>query len=291
MSDHSTIEWESDTTRLIRYTTHKRGANFPLNYRRSAGYREEIGRKISRIILHQSAGNRRSGISAVDRMANWITRTPKFAKRNGKMRRVGGGRGFPAIPYTFIVPTIPDIVDGKSVVYRCWDDSWVTWHTRRANRIGVGVCFAGSFRTRHSKKFSDGDPVNQQLAAGEDLIMNYLLPRYGLTTDDLCGHFDFGKSNCPGDVLEAWVRHKRGERVDWFVDPNDPVPQLDMRPMRTRDQQILALTELGYGADEDLNDPDEWRFALESFQLDEGIVADSIWGPQSEKAMRIALAA
>lgn len=290
MADHSTTEWESDTTRLVRYTTHRRGTNFPLNSQRSAGYRREPGRKISRVILHQSAGNRRDGQDAVDRMANWIIRTPKFATKRGKRRRVGGGRGFPGLPYTFLVPTIPDIIDGKSVIYRCWDDSWITWHTRRANKIGVGVCFAGSFRTRHSKKFSGDDPVNQQLAAGKDLVLNYLLPRYGLTTDDLCGHFDYGKLTCPGDHIEAWIRRERGERVDWYVDPNDPEPQLDMRPLRTRAQQIAALIEMGYGDGEDLNDPDEWRFALESFQLDEGIVADSIWGPQSERAMRIALA-
>ena len=153
MSDH-TIEWEGATTRLVQYTTHKKGVNFPQNWRRSAGYRRELGRKIHRVIVHHSAGNPRDGRDAVDRMASWITRAPKYAERNGKKRRVGGGRGFPAIPYTFMVPFRPAIEDGKSVVYRLWDDTWHTWHTRRANRDGVGICFAGSFQTRHSKKFS-----------------------------------------------------------------------------------------------------------------------------------------
>ena len=290
MADHSTIEWESDTTRLVRYTTHERGVNFPLNYKRSAGYREEAGRRINRVILHQSAGNRRDGISAVDRMANWIVRAPKFAKRSGKMRRVGGGRGFPGIPYTFMVPHRPDIVGGKSVVYRLWDDTWHTWHTRRANRDGVGVCFAGSFRTRHNKRFADNDPTSQAMAAGEDLVMNYLLPRYGLKPDDICGHFDFGKGNCPGDALEAWIRHKRGERVDWFepLEADDQRP-IDRRPLRTREQQNAALAEMGYG-DWDLDDIDERKLALESFQWDEGLVDDGLWGPNTERAMRIALA-
>lgn len=288
MANHSTIEWESDTTRLIQYTGHAKGPNFPLNYRRSAGYRREIGRKVQRIIVHQSAGARREGQEAVDRMAAWITRSPKFAERKGKQRRVGGGRGFPAIPYTFMVPHRPLIQDGKSVVYRLWDDSWVTWHTRRANAIGVGVCFAGSFRTRHDKKFSDDDPTTYALAAGEDLILNYLLPRYNLKPDDLCGHFDYGKVCCPGDALEHWVRKQRGERVSWFND-QDSV-ELDTRPLRTRQQQNEALAELGY-SDYDLNDVDERRDALTAFQEDEAITADGWWGPQSEHAMRLALIA
>ncbi len=289
MADNITTEWESETTRLVRYTTHERGLNFPLNYRRSAGYRRDPGRKISRVICHQSAGGRRDGISAVNHMANWIIRAPKFAEKNGKRRRVGGGRGFPGIPYSFMIPHRPDIVDGKSIVYRLWDDEWRTWHTRRANRDGVGVCFSGSFATRHSKKFSDNHPTSQAMAAGEDLILNYLLPRYGLTADDLTGHFDFGKSACPGDHIEAWIRRQRGERVDWYVDPNDPVPALDPRPLRTRDQQNSALSELGY--EFDLAVCEDRKYAIQAFQEDSGITDDGFWGPQTEQSMRIALAA
>lgn len=283
------IEWEGATTRLVQYTTHKKGVNFPMNWRRSAGYRRELGRKINRVILHQSAGNPRDGRDAVDRMASWITRAPKYAEKNGKRRRVGGGRGFPAIPYTFMVPFRPVIEDGKSVVYRLWDDTWHTWHTRRANRDGVGVCFAGSFQTRHSKKFSDAHPTSQALAAGEELILDYLLPRYGLTTDDLCGHFDFGKPMCPGDAIEAWVRRERGETVTWFEDEEDHGP--DDRPLVAREQQIAALQSLGYGIDSDLRDRDDWRFAVESFQEDAGLVADGLWGPNTERGLRFALAA
>lgn len=287
MADHSVIEWEGAHTRLIQYFGHKRGVNFPQNWRRSAGYRRELGRKVNRVIVHQSAGNRRDGQSAVDRMAAWIIRAPKYAERRGKKRRVGGGRGFPAIPYTFMVPHRPAIQDGKSVVYRLWDDTWHTWHTRRANRDGVGVCFAGSFQTRHSKKFSDSHPTTQALAAGEELLLDYLLPRYGLTTDDLCGHFDFGKPTCPGDALEAWVRRQRGEAVTWFEE--DGADDLDDRALVTRDQQIAALQSLGYGLDLELEDPDDWRFAVESFQLDTGLVADGLWGPRTERGLRGAL--
>lgn len=286
MTDHL-IEWESTTTRLVQYTTHTKGVNFPQNWRRSAGYRSELGRKVQRVILHQSAGNPRDGRDAVDRMASWITRAPKYAEKNGKRRRVGGGRGFPAIPYTFLVPFRPEIVDGKSVVYRLWDDSWHTWHTRRANRDGVGICFAGSFETRHSKKFSNSHPTSQALAAGEELILDYLLPRYGLTTDDLCGHFDFGKPTCPGDALEAWVRRKRGETVTWF--DGDEAPELDDRPLVAREQQIAALQSLGYGVGLLLDDRDDWRFTVESFQEDAGLVADGLWGPNTERGLRLAL--
>ena len=281
-----TIEWEGESTRLVHYSGHVKGPNFPLNWRKSAGYRRELGRKVNRVIVHQSAGASRDGISAVDRMASWIVRAPRHDDRG---RRVGGGRGFPAIPYTFLVPFRPTVEDGKSVVYRLWDDTWHTWHTRRANRDGVGVCFAGSFNSRHAKKFGNGHPTSQAMKAGQELIVDYLLPRYGLTADDVCGHFDFGKPTCPGDALEAWVRRQRGEAVSWFDGADDS--GLDDRPLVNRAQQIDALQALGYGVGLDLNDRDDWRFTVESFQSDAGLVADGIWGPNTERGIRIALAA
>lgn len=285
MADHGVTEWESETTRLVRYTSHKKGPNFPFNWRKSGRYYERQGRQIEKVIVHQSAGPRRDGVEAVDRMAEWITRAPKY---NGK-RWIGGGRGFPGVPYTFLVPHRPEVRDNKLVIYRLWGDEWVTWHTRRHNRTGVGVCFAGSFRTRHAPGFSDANPTAPALEAGRSLILDYLLPRYGLTTDDLSGHFELGKSTCPGDCLEALVRRLRGETVTWW-DAREDEPVLDRRPLRTFAQRCAAFASLGYADERDLSDPDGWRMALESFQGEYGLVVDGLYGPMTEKALRIELA-
>lgn len=294
-----TIEWESDTTRLVRLTGLPRSPLWPKGHGTSSGYYKINQRRIRRIYLHQSAGSSRDGIEAPTRIAEWIIKAPRYKVdeagnlilRNGRKIWIGGGRGFPAEPYSFVIPTRPTVEDGRSVVYRCWDDEWVTWHTRRGNRTGVGVCFAGKFATRHAPQFSDQHPTTSAMAAGADLILNYLIPRYNLTLDDLSGHFEMGKPTCPGDALEAWVRERRGEGVDWFHGDEDVTePELDNRDLYTQKQRIRALRDLGFDAWWDLNEPEGYRLAIEAVQLAGGATVDGIYGPQSERVLRQLLA-
>jgi hypothetical protein len=280
------IEWESPTTRLVQVYGLKRNTQFPYNTGRSSRYYEVQGRKVSKLFVHQTAGSSRDGLDAAEALANWITRSPRYGDRNGKRVRVGGGRGFPGAPYTFLVPHRPDTEDGKAVVYRLWSDEWVTWHTRRFNRTGVGVAFAGSFHTRHHASFSDRNPTPMAAAAGWDLIENYLMPRYGLEPDDIMGHFDAGKPTCPGDFLEAKIRRMRGEEVEW----DRKHPKGDDRPLLTAAHKRQALVELGFDEFWDLGSREGMRAAVEAAQTIGGVVVDGIWGPQTEGAVRRQLA-
>ena len=288
------VEWESFSTRLVRITGLPRGPNFPKGHRTSARYYQMRQRGVEKIFVHQSAGGYRDGIDAPRRIAEWIIRPPRYKTdaegtvvlRNGRKIWIGGGRGFPGIPYTFVVPTRPAVEDGKLVVYRCWDDEWVTWHTRRFNRIGVGVCFIGNFQTRHSSRSPDQHPTAPAVAAGFDLIENYLLPRYGLDPDDVCGHFDAGKPACPGDALEAKIRRWRGEHVEWFGDDDSDEPKPGQRQLHSEEQRIAALRDLGLGEWWDLETPEGWRLAVEAVQLAGGATVDGVYGPQTERALR-----
>lgn len=282
------VEWSGSCAVLVRATELTRSPNFPYNHRRSGKYYEVEGREIRSIIVHQTAGGFRDGLEACTRLADWITRPPRYEARNGRSVRVGGGRGFPGAPYTFMVPNRPDVHDGKLVVYRMWDDQWVTWHTRRHNRDGVGVAFAGSFRTRHAPRLSDRAPTTMAMDAGADLVENYLLPRHGLSWDDVLGHFDAGKPTCPGDDLEAWIRRERGEAVDWF-EVDDSHDRVDRRPLVSPAQRRAALAELGREGFR-LAEREGFRLAVESVQEQAGIVVDGIWGPQTERAVRRMLA-
>ena len=281
------IEWQGKTTMLVRNVACERGPNFPWNWRRSAKYYEVRDRRIDSIFVHQTAGSPKDGGLACSALAEWIVSSPRFAERNGKQVRTGGGRGFPGVPYTFMVPHRPDVREGKFVVYRMWDDEWVTWHTRGHNKTGVGVAFAGSFATRHSPKFSDRHPTDQALAAGEELIDNYLIPRYGLAMSDVRGHFDAGKPTCPGDALEAWVRRQRGETVSWMDERSG---DSDRRPLSTNDQRIEAMVDLGRDGFA-LRTREGFRMAVESVQEEAGIVVDGVWGRNTESAVRRLLAA
>lgn len=292
-------EWESSKVRLVRLAGIAQNPNYPYNWRKSSAYRSMEGRRVRKVFVHQTAGPSRDGIEAVTQLASWITRAPKFKLDSGgrivtrKVRgkdkpiRVGGGRGFPAVPYTFVVPTRPEMQDGRFVVYRCNNDDMVTWHTKGHNRTAVGVAFCGNFATRHSSGGSTRGVDDTALEAGTSLILDYLLPRYSLTEKDLRGHFDAGKAACPGDQLEAWVREQRGEFVNW-----DTAGKADERSLRTWEERQAALASLGFdvGAIDGI-----WGFAtrsgLEAFQEHAGLVSDGVWGPLTEARLRVALAA
>lgn len=303
------VEWECETVRLVKLVGLARHPNFPYNQRRSARFVRRPSRLreggIQALYVHQLAGPFKLGLSSAIGLADWVTRSPKF---NGAGKRIGGGRGWPGAPYTFHIPFFPEIVDGKATAYRLWDDVWHTWHTGAGrNGTGAAVGMGGMLRTRHAPKWSARaarDPNPVQFACMETLVLDYLLPRYGLTpASGLSGHFEAGKPTCPGDVLEAWVRKQRGEAVTWLEpgrapwddrDPEEGPPAESRVNLESWTARQSALIDLGYdlgswGAD---GVPGYYtRAAVEAFQENAGIVEDGVWGPQTEKSIRIALAA
>lgn len=300
------VEWESDTTILVKLTG--------LRSHPKEKYSKKPGRNKA-VFVHHAAGGVLEGIRAPMRIADYHVADPKWATNpdgslkyklvGGKKKPVaiGGGKGWPGIAYPFIVPTIPEVRNGKYVVYRCHEDDVWSYHTGSDwNYRAVGVCFAGWFQSRHAKHDSDKwlKPSDQALAAGTDLILSYLLPRYGLKPTDVKGHFDAGKPTCPGDFLEQWVRHVRGEhfpdpRQDFVWAPDRPaVPSDNKRSLKTTAEKQQALIELGYdlgasGADGVAGF--YTRAAVEAVQENFGLVVDGIWGPRTEAAVREALAA
>lgn len=299
-----TTEWETDKVRLVKLAGLTQSPTFPKGSATTSSYRRVPGRKITEVIVHQSAGPFREGIAAAEGIARFAAARPIYKEddngqiaykttRSGKRIpiRKGGGRGWPGVPYTFVIPAMPETVDGKIEVYRCWDDEWRTWHTGGShNSNGVGVCVAGWYKSRWIRKDVGREQPDELAMMGLTALVNdYLLPRYGIKAEKgLFGHFDFGKPTCPGDFLEQWVRDARGEDVQII----QPSGSLDDRPLDTVKQRQQALIALGYdlgkwGAD------GVWGFytrsALEAFQEDAGIRVDGVYGPQTDKAMRRAL--
>lgn len=290
-----TIEWENDSVRLVALGGLERSPNFPAGLATRSQFRQLPRRKVERVVIHQTAGSRKDGIAAPKAIARFATAAPKYGKKNGRTRRVGGGRGWPGCPYPFVVPTIPDVQDGLLVVYRCWPDDWITFHTGPEwNSRATAVAFAGSFKSRHAPRWSQNayDPDETALHAGQTLVTEYLLPRYGLTEEHVIGHFDAGKVTCPGDTLEGWVRALRGETAQ-NLDGCGQGEAEDRRSLETWEERQWALKELGFDLGPSGVDG-IWGFwtrsAVEAFQEDAGLVVDGIWGKNTEAAVRRALA-
>lgn len=292
-------EWEGAHARLVTLGGLPKGPG---------AYRVIPGRKVTACVVHQSAGNELVGLAAPVRIAQFHTAQPKYkTDANGRVahRRVrgamrpwwiGGGRGWPGIGYTFVVPAVPEVVGGKFEVYRCHSDDVRSYHTNTMyNTHGVAVVVAGTYASRHARNARAlPAPHPEAMAALEDLVLSYLVPRYGLDVADggLVGHFDAGKPACPGDALEQWVREQRGEDVR--IQADDPTVPLtiDARRLDSVQERQQALLDLGYdlgrwGADGKWGEAS--KAALMAFQGAAGLVPDGLWGPKTARAVQEAL--
>ena len=272
-------EWDGRHTRLVRLAGLPRG---PREYKKRA-----VG-GIEHVYVHQSAGNRLNGVEAPYRIAKFHAGPPK---RSDSGRWVGGGRGWPGIGYTFVVPSVPDTQDGKFVVYRCHEDDVWSYHTGRgANKHGVAVCVAGSYQSRHSDNpRAVWAPDSAAITALNELVLDYLVPRYGLKPTDVLGHFDAGKPACPGDFLEQWVRHVRGECAAPNPRGPSPLDEGGEAPLvlDTWKQRQQALFDLGFDAGPVDGIPGEMtKGAILAFQSWAGITVDGRWGPNTARALR-----
>lgn len=228
----------------------------------------------------------------------------------GKSKRIGGGRGFPTMPYHVWVPFravraaksndgwhYTDARTAPLVVYWCVDFKYRTWHGGAANALGVALTIQGRHYSRHlGKAFAPWPGTNGRMTAEQRLLLRevhqrWLAPSLQIKTKDITGHFDFGKLACPGDEAEEYVRRCRGERVE----------ATKQEPTRTSNdtwkERQRALVELGYdlgdfGPNKDGVDGapgDYTRDAIEAFQEAAGITVDGFWGPETERAIKAAL--
>jgi len=203
---------------------------------------------------------------------------------------IGGGRGWPGVPYQIVIPGSPTIRDGRVVAYRVWDDDWWTWHTGAAwNRHGIGICVTGWYQSRHDLLAPQAVPSPDPLVMRAfERVARYLLGKHKLRAEEsLLSHAECGKPACPGDALENLVRRMRG-------DPEIVVPGVgaqDPRPLKTIAQVQEALALLGYdpGKIDGVMGPRTAQ-ALRLFQADAKVKPDAVFGPQTERALRLALA-
>lgn len=266
-----TVEWECDTVRLVRLDGLPRGIN---------PFQSKRGRKVEEVVV-DAMGQRLEGMAQVLDLAAWAV-TPRGSR--------GGGGGMPGVPAHFVVPGVPALENGRFVVYRVWDDA-VCLRTAAGvhDAAGVRIVMGGWMASRYapSALVHDGADATALECLGR-LVLDFLMPRYGLKASPatLLGGFDCGRPSSPGDAVEAWIRSVRGELV---AELDEGAPG-DRRLLNTWALRQAALVELGY-------DPGEvdgvqglfTRAAVAAFQRSVGLVADGVWGPRTEGALRVAL--
>jgi hypothetical protein len=83
----------------------------------------------------------------------------------------------------------------------------ITWHTTGQNDSGIGIMLAGNF-AGPGHDVGTTEPTPEQLKALEELC-DYLIQAFGLSNQDLYGHYHFGKPACPGYVVQNWIEERR----------------------------------------------------------------------------------
>lgn len=180
--------------------------------------------------------------------------------------------GVESIAYTFAIRR-----NGQIVL--CNDFNKAVWSQGFKGRPGdenaefMSVMYEGMFKAPNVDDPSAGEPNYQQMLSAL-LLWHIFRERWKWLSDDLHGHFNFGKPACPGSTLETVIR---------AINTNTEKPKHDLKRVEGRQQ---ALKDLGfYDGDVDGVWGPRSRGALIRFQERRGLLADGIWGPMTEAAV------
>ena len=198
--------------------------------------------------------------------------------------------GVESISYTWAIRR-----DGQIVL--CNDFEKATWSQGFKGRVGdenaefMSCVFEGFFRDMGILDAKAGEPTYQQMLSGL-VLWKTLKENWKWHTDDLYGHFDFGKSYCPGNTLKTVVLGIRAnveeeKEEEKKKEEEKAEVQIDLSGVKGRQQ---ALQKLGYykGSIDGLWGPG-CKAALVRFQAASLLLADGLWGPKTERAIKLSL--
>lgn len=100
-------------------------------------------------------------------------------------------------------------IDAEGTAFQFNPLSASVWHTRGQNTVGIGIVLLGDF-TGPSYTGKDLKPTRPQLVALEQLLEKLQgHKKLNITKQDVFGHSDFGKENCPGSVVDTFIKTYR----------------------------------------------------------------------------------
>ena len=143
---------------------------------------------INKIVVHQSLTSYKN--STLQGINNYHIKP-------GKQNHISPN-GAPHICYHFGI-------DGDGNVFQLNNLSHTVWHCKGKNTSAIGVLVLGDF-DGPTYEGKDKEPTEAQVKSCGRLI-NDLLSRENLSISkqEVYGHKDFGKENCPGTVLGNFV--------------------------------------------------------------------------------------
>ena len=160
--------------------------DFRQNIRRARDWRKRQLEGVDKLVVHQTYGNT----------------LPQPNGINASARYCIEHRNWPTVPYHYYISK-----DGR--IYQLNDiDDW-TWHTKGANKTGIGVCLQGKFA--HSRNPKLPDPTESQQESLHEFV-NWAQDEIfaGKDFEDwLRGHYHFGKKGCPGFWAQGLVEAYR----------------------------------------------------------------------------------
>lgn len=208
--------------------------------------------RVNKIIIHQELGE--GSIEAVNRYhinPNHIS--PK---------------GCPHFCYHFGIRKSGE-KDGEIV--QANELSSITWHTKRQNTVAIGIMLQGNFNGP-GHDLGTSEPTEKQIKSLEELV-NYLITSFGLTKQDVFGHYHFGKPACPGTVVQDWIEKYRNDLA---------LDKKQEKVAKTVTEVQHRLNKLGYTCGKvDGIIGIKTLAAIRKFQADNLLVVDGIVGPQT----------
>lgn len=186
--------------------------------------------------------------------------------------------GWPGIAYHYVV-------DKHGTISLCHDLEVVSYHVGNSNRIAVGICMVGDFRSQSLEP--------RQKRATMDLVFK-LLQDLNLSIEDVWGHIEFPGYSwkpCPSVNMDTFRQDLRNDN-DRTIDYDTVVTSSNNRLLRQGDRGIVVeglqqqLLALGFdpGPIDGIFGP-QTLDAVMRFQRVANLTVDGIVGPKTTEAL------
>jgi N-acetyl-anhydromuramyl-L-alanine amidase AmpD len=208
--------------------------------------------RVNKIVIHQELGE-----GTIEAVNNYHIQPNHISPK-----------GCPHFCYHYGIRKNGEIVQANEL-------SSITWHTKGQNAVSVGIMLVGNFAgPGHTVGTSEPSPEQLKSLAG---IVDYLKASFGLASQDVFGHYHFGKPACPGYVVQEWIETYRNDLSDLpaAAEVEKTVSEIQKR-----------LNKLGYSCGKaDGIIGVKTLAAIRKFQADTFLVVDGIVGPQTWKKL------
>lgn len=211
----------------------------------------------------------------------WSTVEQVAAYHTGPKSHLKAG-GVESIAYTWAIRRDGQIVLCLPFAAKPWSQG-DRYRPGDENAQFMSVMIEGHFDGPGHTAPDSGEPTQVQLLSAL-MLWRVCVNAWDWDQDDLSGHYMFGKPACPGHTVMAIVEaFRKCPLDDRDVPDNTPMQLLNLDNAKGRQQALIDLGFLAGEAD------GIWgvmsKAALMEFQRSVDLVADGVWGKNTEREM------